>query len=349
MQRTAWRISKLMKHFSSIYVLLKASSFRIYYRKNALGVVISAVHIDAFLSVADPPSENTAFKAQMKEIWTISEARFCVRIAISHDKEAQTVFLSQTALIDRIITQFGQQDAYPIKTPMDPGLKLRRPNPSDVTTTRPNSPNTLIDPLSAVYLSTASRPEITYAVQRLSQFLDSYSYAHWNAAICVIQHWYLKCTHDFELVLGGSNPINLRLMGFTDLDWANCLDTRRSVGYSFTLSSGIVSWKQKTVTSSLCEAEYTTTYECSKEEIWLWTLLSGIWFAPPGPTPILCDNNAAINLSEYSSLHQRVNHIDIKYHFLHERVCSLWGTEIVLRQYPHWPATSSPKLLGPQN
>ena len=51
-------------------------------------------------------------------------------------------------------------------------------------------------------------------------------------------------------------------------------------------------------------------------------LLSGIGFAPPGPTSILCDNNTAINLSKDPSLHQHVKHIDIKYHFLCEHVHS---------------------------
>jgi len=43
---------------------------------------------------------------------------------------------------------------------------------------------------------------------------------------------------------------------------------------------------------------------------------------PPSPTLIICDNNAAINLSKDPSLHQHIKHIDIKYHFLHERIHS---------------------------
>jgi hypothetical protein len=300
----------------------------IYYRKTDSGIIISAVHVDDFLSIAHPPRENELFKAQMKGVWKISDlggVKFCVGIAIARDRENRTISLSQTALIDRVITQFGQQDAYPNKTPMDPGLKLRRPTPSDI------SPEDQIElaklPYRSLvgcllYLSVASRPDITYAVQQLSQFLDSYSFAHWNAAIRVVR--YLKGTRELKLILGGRNPVDLT--GFTDSDWANCLDTRRSIGgYSFTLGSGVVSWstrKQKTVASSSCEAEYTAAFECAKEAIWLRTLLSGIGFAPPGHTTILCDNNAAINLSEDPSLHQRVKHVDIKYHFLRERVHS---------------------------
>ena len=167
-----------------------------------------------------------------------------------------------------------------------------------------------------LYLAIGTRPDIAYAVQQLSQYLDSYSYAHWNAAIRVVR--YLKGTRDLKLVLGGKGDNTL--IGFTDSDWANCLDTRRSVGgYCFSLGSGIISWsakKQKTVATSSCEAEYTAAFEASKEAVWLRTLLEEINFTQKDPTRLLCDNNAAITLSEDPVLHSRAKHIDIHYHFL---------------------------------
>lgn len=298
----------------------------IYYRKLATGIVISAVHVDDFISISSSPEENERFKNQMKTIWTISdlgEVRFCVGIAIKRDKSKHTVSLSQTALIDKIIDQFGQRDAHPTKTPMDPGLKLRRPDrskftPADLDALAKLPYRSLVG--CCLYLAQATRYDIYYVVQQLSQYLDCYSYSHWNAAVHLVR--YLKGTRNLQLVLGGTNPI--QLTGFTDSDWANCLDTRRSVGgYAFTLGSGIISWtakKQKTVASSSCEAEYTAAFECCKEAIWLRTLLACINLPEAKSTVILCDNNAAINLSEDPSLHQRVKHIDIKYHFLRERV-----------------------------
>ena len=135
---------------------------------------------------------------------------------------------------------------------------------------------------------------------------------------------YLSGTQQLKLRLGGTNQISL--LGFTDSDWANCFNTRRSVGgHAYTLGSGIVSWqarKQKTVAASSCEAEYTAAFEASKEGIWLRTLLNGINYATTEPTTICCDNNAAINLSEDPALHNHVKHIDIKHHFLCERVQS---------------------------
>jgi hypothetical protein len=72
--------------------------------------------------------------------------------------------------------------------------------------------------------------------------------------------------------------------------------------------------------TSSCEAEYTAAFEAAKEATWLRTLLSNIQFPQKEPTTILCDNNAAITLSEDPAFHARVKHFDIRYHFLREKV-----------------------------
>lgn len=208
---------------------------------------------------------------------------------------------------------------------MEPGLKLRRTDHSKLTQEeRDNIAKIPYRRLvgGLIWLAISSRPDIQYAVQQLSQYFDSYSITHWNAAIRVVR--YLKGTRDIRLCLGGSFPIFLA--GFTDSDWANCLDTRRSVGgYAWSLGSGIISWasqKQKTVAASSCEAEYMAAFEAVQECVWLRTLLQAIGYPANNATTIMCDNNAAINLSEDPMLHSRVKHVDIKYHFLRERVAS---------------------------
>ena len=265
----------------------------IYYWHANSGIIVAAVHVNDFLSVADSPTKNEQFKSQIKEIWKISssgEAKFCIGIGITMNHEDHTVSLSQMALIDKVIHQFRQQDAYLANSPMDPGLKLQWPNKKDISTEDQERLNRL--PYRSlvrclIYLSVGTRLDITYAVQQLSQFLNCYTYAHWNAAIQVIR--YLKGTRDLKLTLGGHK--SLELLGLTDSDWANCLDTRRSVGgYGFSLGSGLISWtahKQKTVATLSCEAEYTAIFETAKESIWLRSLLASIGFPQNSPTTIL--------------------------------------------------------------
>src|ERR1700761_7684452 len=136
---------------------------------------------------------------------------------------------------------------------------------------------------SLMYLSVATRPDISYAVGCLSSFLDCYRLEHWDAAIRVLR--YLKGTRTHALTLGGNNPISLT--GYSDSDYANCVDTSRSIGgYCFTLCSGMISWssrKQSTVADSSCYAEYIALHNAAHKVIFLCQLLDGLHFLPSGP------------------------------------------------------------------
>jgi len=121
--------------------------------------------------------------------------------------------------------QFRQKNASPSSLPIDPGLKLQCANYKNMSQSELDEIKKLLyhSLISCLlYLSISTCPDITYSVQQLSQYLDCYSYAHWNTAIWVVH--YLRSTQDIKLHLGRTNPISL--LGFTDLDWANCLNTR---------------------------------------------------------------------------------------------------------------------------
>ncbi|KAG5729260.1 Copia protein [Termitomyces sp. T112] len=283
--------------------------------------------------------ENERFKHQMRQVWTISDLGlpcFVVGIAVEWDRANHTVKLSQMVLIDKIICQFGQTNATPLLLPMDPNSRLRQIDrdtlPLEERHILERTPyRQLVGCL--LYLAISTRPDIAFGIQQLTQYLDCYATPHWNAAICLVQ--YLKGTCNLQLHLGGKgNDINL--IGFMDSDWASCLNTRRSVGgYTWSLGAGAVSWAvrtQRTVAASSCEAEYMAAFESAQECIWLRALLKDIGHDHTSqPTQMFCNNNSAIALSEDPLLHARVKHIDIKYHFLHERVQS---NKIALHQVP---------------
>jgi hypothetical protein len=140
----------------------------IYYRKTASGILIAAVHVNDFLIIASSKAENDRFKQQMRSAWTISElgaVRFVVGIAVDWDPPNRVIKLSQTALIDRIILQFGQLDAAPLSVPMAPSLKLRHvlqsSLPVDDQLQLSKFPyHSLMG--SLLYLAISTRPDISY-------------------------------------------------------------------------------------------------------------------------------------------------------------------------------------------
>ena len=225
-------------------------------------------------SISNPPQENIRFHNQLKSKWDISDLgliKFALGIAIECNN--CTISLSQTAFIDCVLEQFRQTNAHPVDTPMVTGLQLRHPDKSipvslEVAKWREQTPYCkLVSSLN--YVTVVMCPDIAFAVGWLASFLDCFRQDHWTATIRVL--CYLKGTRTLSLTLGGMCPPSL--LGYSDVDFANCKDTSRSVsGYCYSLGSGIVSWqswKQRLVADSTCYAEYIALHESSHEAIFL--------------------------------------------------------------------------------
>ena len=86
-----------------------------------------------------------------------------------------------------------------------------------------------------------------------------------------------------------------------------------------------MSWrsrKQSIVALSTTEAEYVALCDAAQEAVWLRGLLGDIGFVQNAPTTIFEDNQGAICLSQNPKDHTRTKHIDIKYHYIRERVAA---------------------------
>ncbi|XP_019416055.1 PREDICTED: uncharacterized protein LOC109327385 [Lupinus angustifolius] len=103
---------------------------------------------------------------------------------------------------------------------------------------------------------TNTRPNISFVVGHLNQFVSSPTDLHYKAAVRILQ--YLKHSPTLDLLFSPQSTTIIK--GFSDSNWGACLDTRKSViGWCFYLSSSLVSWKSKkqtTVSKSSTEAKY---------------------------------------------------------------------------------------------
>ncbi|GKD57288.1 retrovirus-related pol polyprotein from transposon TNT 1-94 [Tanacetum coccineum] len=117
---------------------------------------------------------------------------------------------------------------------------------------------------------------------------------------------------------------DMNLIGYTDSDWAGCVEDRRSTsGHCFILGTAAVSWsskKQATVALSSTEAEYiaATTLACQAE--WLRRILCDLGQEQVGGTDIFFDNNYAVMLSRNPVYHGQTRHGEIKHHFIRELI-----------------------------
>ena len=67
---------------------------------------------------------------------------------------------------------------------------------------------------------------------------------------------------------------------------------------------------------STAEAEYVAACSASCEVVWLQKLLFDLFDLQMDATCIHCDNQSCVKLSENPLFHDKLKHIEIKYHYI---------------------------------
>nr|GEW42775.1 uncharacterized mitochondrial protein AtMg00810-like [Tanacetum cinerariifolium] len=133
---------------------------------------------------------------------------------------------------------------------------------------------------------------------------------------------YLKET--IHMGLWYPKDTGFELTAFSDSDHAGCLDSRKSTsrGIQFLGGDKLVSWsskKQDCTSMSSAEAEYVSLSVCYAQVLWMRTQLTDYGFHFD-KIPMYCDSKAAIAISCNPVQHSRTKHIDVRYHFIKEKV-----------------------------
>jgi len=214
-----------------------------------------------------------------------------------------------------LISETGMLGCKPTPTPFDPSIKLHvdegalLPNPSSF--------RRLIGRL--LYL-TNTRPDISFVVQQLSQFVSSLREPHMQQALRIIR--YLKNAPGYGLLYKSNT--SFQIQAFSDSDWATCATTRRFIsGYCVFLGTSLVAWKSKkqtTASRSSSEVEYRTLAFLACELQWIQYLFQDLHFSIPTPYTAFCDNNSAIHIAKNPTFHERTKHIELDCHIIRRKL-----------------------------
>jgi hypothetical protein len=148
---------------------------------------------------------------------------------------------------------------------------------------------------SLMYLAGATRPDISYAVSKLSRFTSNLGDDHWKALEGVLR--YLRGTTSFRIHYSWCPPA---LEAYSDSNWILDADeTKAMSGYVFMFAGAAVSWrscKQTVLTKSTTEAKLVALETTTNEGEWLRELLMDLPFVDKPVPPILlyCDNQSML-------------------------------------------------------
>ncbi|XP_060182404.1 secreted RxLR effector protein 161-like [Lycium barbarum] len=165
-----------------------------------------------------------------------------------------------------------------------------------------------------MFLMNYTRPDIAYAVSRLSRYTHNPSSEHWNALHRFLS--YLRGTMDWCLHF---NKFPAVLEGFCDANWVTNNDEVSSTGgYVFTLGAGAISWKsskQICIARSTMESEFIALELAGQEAEWLRNLLADVplWGRQASPVSLHYDSQAAIGIANNSVYNGKRRHIRIRH------------------------------------
>ncbi|ODM15243.1 hypothetical protein SI65_09184 [Aspergillus cristatus] len=221
---------------------------------NGRGLII-AVYVDDIVIFGKDAKDIDVVKQKLKEFHPMTDSGLVrkllgIRFTWGRDR---SIRLDQESYARQILEEFGMADCKPASTPIGPSVKLETPDSSLLGRAEHKLFRRLIGRL--IFLVIATRPDIAFAVNQLSQYLAEPRKVHLAAAKHVLR--YVKSTIGYGLMFSAKGSPK-GLYAYADSAYANSAKNRSTTGFIFFINGTPISWtsrKQSVTAQSSTEAE----------------------------------------------------------------------------------------------
>jgi hypothetical protein len=252
----------------------------------------------------------------------LGEIRKILGVRVTRNRPNRELFIDQEQYLRTVLDRLGFTGApyKPKTTPLNGYDCLRPAKPEDRRLDATDYQQAIG---SVMYGMVFSRPDIAFAIGKLSQYLKEPVEHHGTGLKGLLR--YIGGTIGLRIRYGPSARSRLTL--YSDADWAGDKSDRKSTsGHVAMLYGGPISWgsrKQTSVATSSTESEYMALSLCAKQSQWTVQVIKDMGFPKyignaPYSARIKGDNQGALALVKNPHLHERSKHIDIQYHHIRD-------------------------------
>jgi hypothetical protein len=287
----------------------------VFYKHSSCKITILAVYVDDIIITGDDDEEILELKKCLSktfEVKDLGQLKYFLGIEVARSEKG--IVLSQRKYTLDLLRETGMIGCRAAATPIDQNDKITAQSGELVDRDKYQR---LVGRL--LYLC-HTRPDIAYAVSIVSRYMHEPRSAHMDAVQRILR--YLKGTPGKGLLFRSNG--HLTIDGYSDADWASCLDDRRSTsGYCVFVGGNLVAWrskKQSVVSKSTAEAEYRALSQGLSEMLWVRNLLSELKVLKSGHLNVWCDNKSAICIANNPVQHDRTKHVEIDRFFIKEKL-----------------------------
>jgi hypothetical protein len=292
---------------------------------NNRGLII-ALYVDDIVIFGKDLNEIDVVKRKLKEFHPMTDSGLVKKllgVRFNWRKDG-SIRLDQEFYARQILEEFGMADCNPVSSPISPSMQIHTSLEDSSRLGRQDHKlfRRLIGRL--IFLVIATRPDIAFAVNQLSQYLAEPRRVHLAAVKHVLR--YIKGTIDFGLTFGAKGSSQKGLIAYADSAYANSAKNRSTTGFIFMIDGTPIAWtsrKQSVTAQSSTEAEYMAVSEATKQAIWIRHFLYAIRkdsIYRDAPTTIYEDNQGAIKIADNPINHPKTKHIAVRYHAIRDHI-----------------------------
>jgi hypothetical protein len=279
----------------------------------------------------DDKAEWEMIKGQLAhrfEVKHMGASQHLLGMQVSRDRKAGTITLDQEGYVEKVLHRFGMKEVRSVDTPVIAGPEcVGDADGADGVCDREVYQAKVG---SLMYAAVNTRPDISYAVQRLAQQMQAPLQRHMVAADRVLR--YLSGCKGLGLVFGARKQLDacvdtsgasMEVSAFADSDYASSVDRKSISGYLVRFNGDLICWsskKQRLVSLSSCEAELYAEAACVQEVLWVRGMIEELGLKVAPKSVVHGDNQSTLEISTNGIKRERTKHVDVKYHFVTETV-----------------------------